>query len=124
MPIDLYAPLSHAECIPPCINGTCNMISGECECSDGFTGSDCSSGNQGTMLHKIRFMVSDITRAACPGGMYGAGCLQNCTCVVEHGSSPCDNVDGTCHCLPGYNGSSCETGTSTLQKVDGYFDKN
>ena len=49
----------------------------------------------------------------CPAGSYGSGCLQNCTCVPEQESSPCDHIDGTCHCLPGYNGSNCELGSPT-----------
>ena len=47
---------------------------------------------------------------ACPIGTFGEGCSQNCTCLAEHESSPCEHVDGTCHCLPGYTGSSCEQG--------------
>ena len=50
------------------------------------------------------------THTECPAGTFGAGCQSNCTCVAEHESSPCDHVDGTCHCRPGYNGSSCEQG--------------
>lgn len=50
--------------------------------------------------------------AGCTPGTWGAGCLQNCTCVTEHQSSPCDALDGTCHCLPGYTGVDCEQGES------------
>ena len=49
---------------------------------------------------------------ACPAGSYGTDCLQNCTCVPEQESTPCDHIDGTCHCLPGYNGSTCELGNT------------
>ena len=52
----------------------------------------------------------DCVHIACPAGSYGTDCLQNCTCVLQQESSPCDHIDGTCHCLPGYNGSSCELG--------------
>ena len=55
-------------------------------------------------------MICFCVPIACPAGSYGTGCLQNCTCVSEQESSPCDYVDGTCYCLPGYNGSFCELG--------------
>ena len=55
-------------------------------------------------------MICFCVPVACPAGSYGTGCLQNCTCVSEQESSPCDHVDGTCYCLPGYNGSFCELG--------------
>ena len=58
-------------------------------------------------------LIKSYIISECPAGSYGTGCLQNCTCVPEQESSPCDHVDGTCHCLPGYNGSSCELGSAT-----------
>ena len=30
--------------------------------------------------------------------------------MTEQESSPCDHVTGTCHCIPGYTGESCEEG--------------
>lgn len=59
---------------------------------------------------RIRMHYVKIHIIACHRGTFGVGCLQSCTCVVEHESSPCDHVTGECHCLPGYNGSSCEAG--------------
>ena len=32
-----------SDCIPACVNGVCNMSLGICECSEGYTGVDCSS---------------------------------------------------------------------------------
>ena len=32
------------DCIPDCVNGTCDMTVGECVCDDGYIGSDCSIG--------------------------------------------------------------------------------
>ena len=60
------------------------------------------------------------TLAACTLGTFGAGCLQNCTCVPEQESSPCDIVDGACNCLPGYTGSACESGEQHEQFYDYY----
>ena len=58
-----------------------------------------------------------IPLLACPVGSFGAGCEQNCTCVPEQESSPCDNVDGTCSCLPGYTGPSCDQGKDGIARV-------
>ena len=33
-----------SDCIPGCVNGTCDMTVGECDCDDGYIGSDCSIG--------------------------------------------------------------------------------
>ena len=30
--------------------------------------------------------------------------------MSDQESAPCDNVHGTCFCLPGYTGASCESG--------------
>ena len=70
--------------------------------------------NQNYSYEHVCILIVWLVIIACPGGNYGAGCLQNCTCVSEQESSPCDHVDGTCHCLPGYNGSSCELGRLEL----------
>lgn len=75
-------------CTPSCVNGTCNMTVGECECNDGYVG--------------------DVCDTSCPIGSFGTNCAQNCTCLSERESSPCNHVDGTCNCLPGYIRSTCE----------------
>ncbi len=49
-----------------------------------------------------------ISLSGCTPGTWGTDCLQNCTCLTEHQSSPCDVVNGTCHCLPGYTGIECQ----------------
>ena len=92
------------------------MVVGECECSDGFIGNLCDSGihllNDKPLYRGFTKFAHNTIQclAVCPAGSYGADCIGNCTCVAEQESSPCDHVDGTCHCLPGYNGSSCEMG--------------
>ena len=45
--------------------------------------------------------------AACPEGTFGDGCTQTCDCPGQHVQS-CDNVDGTCRCKAGWDGSSCD----------------
>lgn len=47
----------------------------------------------------------------CPDGTFGTFCLEMCSCITERVGSPqCDIVNGTCNCLPGYFGVSCEEG--------------
>lgn len=84
------------DCIPACVNGTCNMTVGMCECNNGFIGGTCDT--------------------PCPAGMFGERCSRQCTCLPGRESSPCNGVDGSCHCLPGYTGSSCEQ-----ECPDGFF---
>ena len=37
--------------------------------------------------------------------------------MAERESSPCSHVDGTCNCLPGYTGPSCDQGIITAQNI-------
>ena len=45
---------------------------------------------------------------ACLNGTYGPNCLRMCMCSPDHESSPCDRIDGTCYCEPGYTGRFCD----------------
>lgn len=40
----------------------------------------------------------------CANGLYGIGCLENCTC--QNGAK-CSHVDGSCKCASGWKGSDC-----------------
>jgi hypothetical protein len=88
--VDLTEEQLVCDCPQECVNGLCNVSVGGCVCDDGYTGGNCSS--------------------ACLPGAYGAGCLQNCSCVSENEVSPCDPTNGTCHCLPGFTGPHCQGG--------------
>lgn len=47
----------------------------------------------------------------CPDGTFGDGCLETCACMDGRVDTPeCDNINGTCNCLPGYTGIECEEG--------------
>ncbi len=97
----------HADCTPPCVNGMCNMTVGECGCDDGYIGDICNTCEE-TARIMITITILIIEYAACPIGRFGVTCAQNCSCLAGFESSPCDHVDGTCHCLPGYTGPACE----------------
>lgn len=34
----------YVECSPDCVNGSCDLLSGTCECNAGYTGETCSIG--------------------------------------------------------------------------------
>ena len=107
--LDIMFPYSSSSvCNSTCINGTCDLLSGVCECNDGYVGIDCSTGNLMPTIANAAAVHSSITSPVCPPDTYGAGCQQNCSCT--HESSPCNAVDGTCNCLPGYTGVACEIG--------------
>ncbi len=40
----------HLDCVPACVHGQCNVSLGVCECSDGYTGVDCSSTGRSIAL--------------------------------------------------------------------------
>lgn len=35
-----------SDCDPPCVNGTCDLLVGNCECEDGYIGEDCATGRE------------------------------------------------------------------------------
>ncbi|GFV34813.1 multiple epidermal growth factor-like domains protein 10 [Trichonephila clavipes] len=62
-----------------CIHGTCNAVTGICECFAGFTGKNCDD--------------------ECPANTFGVDCQYNCNCSNR---AKCDPTDGSCLCPPGY----------------------
>ena len=51
--------------------------------------------------------VSSLVFAECPEFMHGYKCQSNCTCNINHTTS-CDHVNGTCNCLSGWQGNTCD----------------
>ena len=78
------------QCEFPCMcynGGTCERLTGQCICPDGFTGPSCLS--------------------RCPQGSYGTDCGNKCQC---QNNGTCDHITGACTCPPGYRGPYCQQG--------------
>ncbi len=61
-------------------------------------------------------VVVVVIFTACPGGTYGYGCSNNCSC--GGGGNTCNKMNGTCICNPCYAGDSCETGKGFTIRSD------
>uniref|UniRef100_A0A8B9S9H3 Platelet endothelial aggregation receptor 1 n=1 Tax=Apteryx owenii TaxID=8824 RepID=A0A8B9S9H3_APTOW len=79
-----FGPDCRGEC--RCHNGgSCDPVSGQCQCAPGFTGEQC--------------------REQCPAGKYGQDCRESCDCA---NGGRCYHVDGACLCEAGFLGGRCE----------------
>ncbi|XP_070553342.1 fibroblast growth factor receptor 2-like [Ptychodera flava] len=50
-------------------------------------------------------LTYNIQIRACPPGLYGADCSENCTC---YNGASCHSFNGACYCAPGWRGQTCE----------------
>lgn len=71
-------------CSKGCGNGKCSAPE-SCSCKSGFSGESCET-------------------VGCPGGKWGPGCFNTCSC--ENGGF-CHPVTGACTCTHGYRGEQC-----------------
>ena len=50
----------------------------------------------------------------CTSGTYGQGCGKDCSAYCEE-ANVCNNVDGTCECIAGYQPGTCDEGKYETQ---------
>jgi len=77
-------------CSKSCLNGLCSAPE-TCSCNSGFSGESCDT-------------------VGCPGGKWGNGCSNECSC--QNGGF-CHPVTGSCRCTPGYTGLHCDSKCSS-----------
>jgi hypothetical protein len=81
-----------------------NPVDGVCTCTSGFTGRSCTDlcDSKAAIATVTAFSSTTMKQG------YGAECDSPCTCELA-GTQSCDINNGTCTCVLGYSGSTCET---------------
>ncbi|KAH9505770.1 hypothetical protein Btru_055741 [Bulinus truncatus] len=121
---------NNCTCSPP-TTFSCKPVTGSCQCLPGWNGTDCSVDiNECTLNQTICSSVnnteclntngsyscvcqlgygktsgSDVCQG-CNEFFYGKDCSQQCNCNSFH--STCDKTNGTCHCIKGWTGPTCD----------------
>lgn len=103
-----------ASCENECIRGHGVTVGYGCRCLDGYAGSNgcpltCPNTTAGVC--NAHGSCNNITGACrCDGLWYGPGCTcNNDKCKSENSFTTCDNTLGTCVCVVGRTGTSCES---------------
>ncbi|CAC5394796.1 unnamed protein product [Mytilus coruscus] len=105
---------------------SCNKTDGSCNCKTGWEGDNCESdvnecsntticqansmcentnGSYVCVCNDGYFNSGDVCKE-CGSNTFGQNCAQICGCVVTNTDS-CNNVDGSCICKTGWNGTTC-----------------
>ncbi|XP_071150207.1 fibrillin-2-like [Mytilus edulis] len=106
---------------------SCNSTDGSCNCKTGWKGDNCESdinecltntticqtnsmcentnGSYVCICNDGYFNSADVCKG-CGSNTFGNDCAQTCSCVVTNTYS-CNNVDGSCTCKTGWNGTTC-----------------
>lgn len=84
---------------------SCDVISGVCDCRDGYHGSKCVLHCEHTCTNGTCY-VNGTCDVGCDEGFYGPMCKKTCPA----GCNDCSRDSGICYgnCKPGFDGSNCE----------------
>ena len=90
--------------------GQGRCVGGECACTKGFHGIDCSKRLCPTSSDKAACSAHGVCQhesgaCACDDGWEGADCGARSCAYNCFGHGKC--VDGTCYCAPGWGGDDC-----------------
>uniref|UniRef100_A0A8W8NDF3 Fibrillin-1 n=1 Tax=Magallana gigas TaxID=29159 RepID=A0A8W8NDF3_MAGGI len=89
---------------------TCDDID---ECSPNPCSENCTQNGPGlgyacSCVAGKKLDVDQRTCIDCDSGKYGLNCESNCSCNAQNTQS-CNNVDGSCTCKTGWEGTTCTT---------------
>ncbi|KAH7960135.1 hypothetical protein HPB49_017310 [Dermacentor silvarum] len=88
-----------------CPNGRgCHHVTGQCGCTDA-SGADCPVASLQELFAETRPPTETKLEA-----LIAVPIAAKPHCRCQHGAT-CSQVDGTCHCRPGFQGRHCESGT-------------
>lgn len=60
--------------------------------------------------------TSFILILECKDGFYGIRCEEKCSCK-QNNTIECNRINGSCTCMPGWEGSDCETNVDECSNV-------
>ncbi|XP_062504463.1 multiple epidermal growth factor-like domains protein 10 [Corticium candelabrum] len=110
----------HAVCMQGCHNGGTCTEPGVCECTSGWTGSNCTvpayadcsaSCENGGWCYTPDYCnctagwSGQNCSAECLNGYFGKDCMHTCSCMND---ALCERFNGTCTCAAGWHGETCE----------------
>nr|XP_034311642.1 uncharacterized protein LOC105330922 isoform X1 [Crassostrea gigas] len=103
-----YGDSCEHNCFPGCVPGSCDELTGECNCTTGFTGTHCQflgdvCANCFSSCLEYEALLGNCT--PCQNSIYGNRCDKECS----HNCESCDIRNGTCYkCQQNFKGKNCK----------------
>ena len=104
-------------------HGSCNQLTGTCQCDPGYEGSPSCSGHKPCPHDCSQNGLCSDGMCTCYGGFMGLDCSQK-SCGVTNcnhatGNGYCNTRTGTCSCKYGYTGADCSIKTCSPADCSG-----